>query len=110
MKVFNFKTTPEFNKSYKKLSKRYINIYNDFNKLKDTLQKNPKDGESLGNGLYKIRVKNSDKNKGKNAGYRIITYLIDNENTINFIYIYDKSDIENIPIKELSTIITRNFN
>ncbi len=45
--------------------------------------------------LYKIRVANSSKNKGKSAGYRIY-YYIKLEETTYFLTIYDKSEVEMI--------------
>ena len=45
--------------------------------------------------LYKIRIKNSDKNKGKRGGYRIYYYLKIDEKVF-LLTIYDKSEIEMI--------------
>jgi len=66
-------------------------------------------GISLGHNLYKARIKNTDNNKGKSAGYRLITYLQFNENELTLIYIYSKSELENISESELDNIIINTF-
>ena len=68
--------TPEFIKNLKVLNKKYKSIKKDILDLANELEDNPKLGTSLGNNTFKIRVKNSDLNKGKSAGYRVITYCI----------------------------------
>jgi len=97
--------TPEFIKNLKSLKKRYKNIKNDIKKLSDELKKEPTLGVSLGKNIYKIRVKNSDINKGKSAGYRVITYLISEDYEIYLITIYSKSDQENILDEEIKKLI-----
>lgn len=47
------------------------------------------------NNFFKIRLANSNKNKGKSAGYRIYYYLKIND-TVYLLTIYDKSEIESI--------------
>ena len=59
------------------------------------MEKNPKHGVPLAQGLYKVRIKNSDNNKGKSAGYRVITYSVI-ENEIFLVDIYSKSQMENL--------------
>jgi hypothetical protein len=80
--------------------------------LEQSLLKYPKQGEDLGAGLFKIRLANKDKVKGKSAGYRIITYLIDeneNDTTIYLIKIYDKSEESSISKSTLIKIVKRIF-
>ncbi len=97
--------TPEFVKNLKTLKKKYPNIKNDVLKLANHLEKNPKMGIELGNNTYKIRLKNSNNNRGKSAGYRIITYCVNEDNELYFITIYSKSDKENILDLELQELI-----
>jgi len=99
--------TPEFIKNLKALKKRYKSIKKDILLLSEKLEENPKIGICLGNNIYKIRVKNSDNNKGKSAGYRIITYLIDEDLEIYLVTIYSKTDRENILDYELQDIISK---
>jgi mRNA-degrading endonuclease RelE of RelBE toxin-antitoxin system len=98
--------TPEFVKNLKTLKKRYKNIKNDILELSEQLSENPTIGTELGNNIYKIRVKNSDIQKGKSGGYRVITYCINQLQEVQLITIYSKSDKEDIPINELKKIIS----
>ena len=80
--------------------------------MKKTLLNEPKTGIYLGNNTYKIRLANKDKNKGKSAGFRVITYIVtetENSVVINLITIYDKSNIQNIPNKILFKMIVTLF-
>jgi len=97
--------TPEFIKNVKTLKKKYKNIKNDVLELVNQLEENPTMGTELGNNTFKIRVKNSDINKGKSAGYRVITYLISKEYELYLVAIYSKSEKENILDFELKKMI-----
>jgi mRNA-degrading endonuclease RelE of RelBE toxin-antitoxin system len=97
--------TPEFIKNLKSLSKKYKSIKNDILNLANELEDNPTLGTSLGNNTFKIRVKNGDLNKGKSAGYRVITYCINELKEISLVTIYSKSDKENILDLELIELI-----
>ncbi len=88
-----------FTSRYKKLNKKYTSLTNEFKALYDSLLLDAKQGESIGSGLYKIRLAVASKGAGKSGGLRIITYLVKETKTgidIYLITIYDKSDIENI--------------
>jgi hypothetical protein len=98
-------TTPLFDKKVKQLKKRFKNIQSDLDNWSDNLTSLSELGVCLGGTIYKARVANSNKNRGKSAGYRLITYLKLEEETLTFIYIYDKSDIENINEQELDKAI-----
>ena len=74
--------TPEFIKNLKNLNKKYKGIKKDILELANQLEANPMIGTDLGNNTFKIRMKNSDNNKGKSAGYRIITYCIKEQNEV----------------------------
>ena len=96
-----------YKKAVKKLSKNYRNIESD---VKDFLKSiNTKDdlGIELKSNVFKVRIKNSDKNKGKSAGYRLISYLAVVENELHLLYIYDKSSLVNITEKEIDELISK---
>ena len=57
----------------------------------------------------KKRVKNSDIQKGKSGGYRVIAYLINELHEVQLITIYSKSDREDIPHLELEKLILENI-
>ncbi len=98
------KTTEIFEKSLTKLYKKDKYLLDTLEELLEELERNSSFGINLGNGRYKIRVKNRSNNKGKSAGYRVITYT-KIENTLLLVYIYSKSNIENILDKKIDDII-----
>ena len=94
----------DFKKSAKKLAKRYKSFKKDLQLFALSLDDNSKQGIKLAEGLYKVRIKNSDNNKGKSAGYRIITYaLIEDE--VFLVDIYSKSEMENISDGAIDLIV-----
>ena len=99
--------TPEFIKNLKNLQKKYKNIKNDVLLLANELELNPNIGTELGNNTFKIRIKNSDNNKGKSSGYRIITYCINEQYEVFLVTIYSKSEKENILDLELKELINK---
>jgi hypothetical protein len=103
------KQTELFEKLIKKLSKKYNNIGKDIDSHIDNIKTIEDLGISLGNNIYKVRIKNSDNNKGKSGGYRLISYLQLIENELTLVYIYSKSDIENINEKELDKIVVESL-
>ncbi len=101
--------TNRYKKEVKKLYKKYKSIIKDTSKLEEILNSNPKAGIDLGSNFYKLRLQNSDKNKGKSSGYRVITYFIDENDVIYLVTIYDKSDIINVSTEKLIDIINSEF-
>jgi len=107
MKIKIF-TTPTFNREYKRLKKKYNSLKTDIEKLEKDFSKNPFQGIDLGSNIRKVRIAISSKNKGKRGGGRIITYdLITSikEKEILFVTIFDKNEIETIPIAKIKSII-----
>ena len=96
-----------FKKEYKKLKKRYKRIDSDIISIEEDIVYNPKSGIDLGEGFYKTRVKNSDKNRGKSGGYRIITYYIDDDGVVYLVSIYDKGDKDSVSVEQLKEIIKK---
>ena len=102
MKIIPFKS---FVRDVKQLKKRYKSILNDIELFKKELEDNPEVGISLGHGIFKVRVKNSDKNQGKSGGYRVITCFKDEEGSLYLVKMYDKADIETVKTSTLIEII-----
>jgi len=102
---YNVIAIPNFRRELKKLAKKFPSLKDDFVKLIASLQQEPVQGKSLGNNCYKIRMAIASKGKGKSGGSRIITYLQISETTVYLLSIYDKSDKENIPDKELKELL-----
>ena len=100
-----------FEKSFKKIFKKYKHTAkNDLIKVLEEIKENPKMGIDLGDNLYKIRLVNSAKNKGKSSGYRVISYYIDETKKVFLVDIYDKSTTSSIKKEELMEIIKRELN
>ena len=95
----------EFNRAFKRLKKRYHSLPADLKQLLASLVANPKQGKELYNGMRKIRVSFTSKSKGKRGGGRVIIRLAVNETSLTFVYIYDKSDFDNVSDEFLDQII-----
>lgn len=98
--------------AFKRFNKKFPSLKNDFLELEQRLLQNPKIGENLGADLYKIRLANKDKVKGKSAGYRIISYLVEEKDlgfTIYLVKIYDKSEESTITKAVLLKLIKSIF-
>lgn len=91
----NFETVSKFDKEVKKLSKKYNLIKKDLNNFILDFETIHEKAISIKDNLYKVRLSNSNKNKGKRAGYRIYYYLKIND-TVYLLTIYDKAQIESI--------------
>ena len=98
------KTTSIFTKSFKKLFKKDKNLLKEYENLLNDLIVNPNLGTHISNVIYKIRLKNKSYNKGKSAGYSVISYT-KLEDTILLVHIYSKSDSENIKEEIISDIV-----
>lgn len=92
-------------KAYKKLSKQYKHICNDIDDFLYSIKSKEDLGIELKANIFKTRIKNSDKNKGKSAGYRLISYLVIINHELHLLYIYDKSKLENLTEKEIDDLI-----
>ena len=98
-----------FEKKYKFFNKKFVSLKTELKLLETELLKNSNIGVSLGNGLYKIRLANKDKVSGKSGGFRIITYIITENNEIILLVIYDKSEESSIKKTELLKIAKKYF-
>ncbi|WP_273215695.1 addiction module toxin RelE [Runella zeae] len=106
------KITSYFASRYKQLIKKFSSLENDVDILIEELLENPTLGTSLGNGLYKIRLKSKSKGKGKSGGFRVITYLlskVENGTDIHLITMFDKSEESSIKKETLTKIIKQLF-
>ncbi len=94
-----------YKKVLKKLAKRYRNIEKDVDDFLNAITTKEDLGIELKSNIFKARIRNSDKHKGKSAGYRLISYLAVIDSKLYLLYIYDKSQIENLSEKEIDSII-----
>ena len=102
--------TDYFNKIVKNLSKRYRNIEYDIDYFIDNIESIEYLGTAIGKHIYKTRIKNSDNKKGKSGGYRIISYLRLVDKELTLIYIYSKSDYDNIDEKLIDKLVLDTLN
>ena len=98
-----------FIKKAKRLLKKYNTLENSLKQLEQSLIVNPFLGSSYGSNIYKIRLADNSKGKGKSGGFRVITYLIkESEGTIKIylITIFDKSEEASISKDDIEKIIS----
>lgn len=101
--------TPEYKRNLRELVKKYRQIRSDVQPIIEQIQ----EGNFLGNRIpgigeeyviLKLRIKNSNIQKGKSAGYRLI-YQVESPTSILLLTIYSKSDREDISPNEIRSIL-----
>lgn len=97
----------EFVVAFKRLKKRHKSLQYDFDDLYGSLQNDPYQGVELFDGIRKIRLAITSKGKGKSGGARVIIRLKITEDELAFLFIYDKSDFENVSDSYLRDILKR---
>lgn len=105
-------TIPSFDSRYKRFVKKFPTLEEELLVLQELLLENPKMEILLTTNIYKIRVPNKDNQRGKSGGFRIITYLIEeNQNNyeINLLTIYDKSEESTVSKSALLKIVKHYF-
>lgn len=70
-----------------------------------SLKEQPQQGTSLGSDCFKIRLAIASKGNGKSGGARVITCIKIVETAVYLLTIFDKSEQENIPDKELEELL-----
>lgn len=103
--TYKVKTIAPFRKEAKKLIKKYPSLKKELKDLGHQLTTKPDMGTSLGNHCYKIRLAISSKGKGKSGGARVLTHIYVADDTVYLLYIYDKSNQDNITDKELKALL-----
>ena len=101
-------TIEPFDRSLKKLVKKYPSMKDDFLALVEEIKGDPMKGTPIKYGLRKVRMSITSKGKGKSGGARVITHPVVyalNESEVTLLQIYDKSECENITDKELRTLV-----
>jgi mRNA-degrading endonuclease RelE of RelBE toxin-antitoxin system len=95
--------TPEFKRNLRALSKKYRHIRSDVQPVIDQLQA----GEVMGDQvpgthytIFKVRIRNSDIQKGKRSGYRLIYHVKTSKNII-LVIIYSKLNQADISAEQI---------
>lgn len=105
---FDIIPTPDFEKAFKALAKRYRSLKQDFAEFSISLQKNPFQGDELSPGIRKIRMAITSKGRGKSGGARIITFTLiaaENEGRVYLMDIYDKSEFSTVDVSVIQAMI-----
>lgn len=99
--------TSEFKRNLRVLSKKYRHIRSDIQPIIEQLQI----GNFVGNRVpkanyvvFKVRVKNSNIEKGKSSGYRLIYYL-KSPTKVVLVTIYSKLDQSDISAEQIRHIL-----
>ena len=100
-----------FSRTFKRqvddLAKRYRKIKSDLTPIIEQIQTGELVGDRISGTdwlVIKVRLKNSDINKGKSAGYRLIYHPL-SPTEVLFLLIYSKSDRSDITTEEIETVI-----
>ena len=101
------RVSEDFRVAYKRLKKKYKSLEGDFERLLVSLLKNPLQGVELEGGARKIRLAISSKGCGKSGGARVIIRVRIIADELHLLYIYDKSDFENISDAYLRDVMKR---
>ncbi|EHQ28406.1 type II toxin-antitoxin system RelE/ParE family toxin [Mucilaginibacter paludis] len=100
--------TPFFYKKAKRLIKKYSSLPENLDQLQKDLLSNPTLGVNYGANIYKIRIADESKGKGKSGGFRVVTYLVNEVDGITEIFlitIFDKSEESSITKEDIKKLI-----
>ena len=99
----------EFKRRFKRLARKFRSLPDEVATLFDSLEANPTQGQSLGGGLYKIRLASASKGGGKSGGFRVITYYVEQTagEVLYLVTIYDKSEEASISKNDLLHLLQR---
>ncbi|MBW4501488.1 MAG: type II toxin-antitoxin system RelE/ParE family toxin [Scytonema hyalinum WJT4-NPBG1] len=107
--LIQVEVTAKFKRNLRILAKKYRNIRSDIQPIIEELQSGKLPGDQIpgvGYTIFKLRVKNSDIQKGKSGGYRLI-YYVKTSTKIILITIYSKSEQEDIATEEIQQIVAQ---
>lgn len=100
--------TPEFKRNLRALARKYRHVRSDVQPVIEQLQA----GEPVGDrvprtryAIFKARVRNSDIQRGKRSGYRLIYYL-KTPKEIVLVTIYSKLDQADVSAEQIRRILS----
>jgi len=100
----------EFKNNLKPLAKKYFTLKESIKILEEKLIEDPYLGEFYGEKIYKVRLSDESKGKGKSGGFRIMYYLLNETKQgieILMLTIFDKSEISTI--KRKAAVSLKNY-
>ena len=101
--------SPTFTRNLRSFAKKYRNIRNDIQPVIEQLERGELLGDKIsgiGYEVFKLRVRNSDIQKGKSGGYRLI-YYVKTAKGIILLTIYTKSEQADIAADEIRSVIAQ---
>jgi mRNA-degrading endonuclease RelE of RelBE toxin-antitoxin system len=101
--------TFEFKRNIRALAKKYRSIRTDIQPVIDQLINGDLPGDQIPGAnlaVFKVRIQNTDIQKGKRAGYRCIYYL-KTQGEIFLVTIYSKLDQSDISAKRIKEILKK---
>jgi len=105
--LVNISFTLEFKRNLRALAKKYRSIRSDIQPLIDQLLAGQLPGDQVPGvsmTIFKVRLKNSDIQKGKRSGYRCIYYLKTHHDII-LVTVYSKSEQSDLSAARLQAIL-----
>ncbi|MCU0566905.1 MAG: type II toxin-antitoxin system RelE/ParE family toxin [Oculatellaceae cyanobacterium Prado106] len=105
--IIQIRFTNDFQQQVSDLAKRYRKIRLDIQPIIEQLQIGEMIGDQVqgtGYTVFKVRIKNSNIQKGKSAGYRLI-YHLESSSCILLLLIYSKSDKTDVTAAEIKDVI-----
>ncbi len=99
--------TPEFKRNLRALAKKYRHLRSDTQPVFNQLQGGEIIGDQIPGTHYtvlKVRIANSDIQKGKRSGYRLI-YHLKSPSQINLVTIYSKLDQSDVSAEQIPRIL-----
>ncbi len=105
--VVQVEYSARFRRDIKRLYKKYRHIQTDVQPLIQQLEQGETPGDQMqgvGYAVYKVRVQNSDVEKGKSGGYRVIYYVKTDALTM-LITMYSKSEMKDVSTDQIRQII-----
>ena len=99
--------TPEFKRNLRALARKYRHIRSDVQPVIDQLRAGQVIGDQIPRArytLFKVRVRNSDIQKGKRSGYRLI-YHLRTPTHIILVTIYSKLDQADVSAEQIRRIL-----
>jgi mRNA-degrading endonuclease RelE of RelBE toxin-antitoxin system len=100
--------SPTFRRNIRTLSKKYRSIRDDVQPIIEQLEQGELPGDrvpAIGYEVFKLRIRNSNVQKGKSGGYRLL-YYVKTETNIILLTIYAKSEQADIAAADIRSIIT----
>lgn len=95
--------TPHFKRQLKRLLKKHPKLNSIVADHLDYFDKQT--AESIGKGVYKIRVEGQ--NKGKSGGYRMYIFVMEVDGYLSPICIYTKNEKENLTHEEMCEYLVK---